>query len=72
MKKQIKEFYKERVTSETPDYWKKIRMIGLIVAGIGSALMTAPVSLPAVLVSAGSYMAWVGGVAAVIAQTAKK
>ncbi|MFA5300999.1 MAG: hypothetical protein WC389_22630 [Lutibacter sp.] len=72
MKKQIKEFYKERVTSETPDYWKKIRMIGLIIVGVGTALMTAPVSLPAVLVSAGSYMVWIGGVAAGLATTAKK
>lgn len=58
----------ERVKAPTPNFFKKLRSIGLVLAGIGAVLITAPVSLPAVLVTAGGYMATAGSVISVISQ----
>lgn len=58
----------ERVKAPTPKFFRVLRNIGLIMAGIGSVLLTAPVSLPATLVTIGGYMVTAGGVATVVSQ----
>ncbi len=57
-----------RVKAPTPKFFRVLRNIGLIMAGIGTVLLTAPVSLPAALVTAGGYLVTAGGVVTAISQ----
>ncbi len=59
---------KQRVQSPTPNFFKKIRNIGLILAAMGGAIITAPVALPAVVVNIAGYLAVAGGIASAISQ----
>lgn len=61
-----------RVKSNTPSWFKKIRNIGLVLTGIGTAIVTAPVALPTLVVTFGGYAIVAGSVAAAIAATAKE
>ena len=58
----------DRAKAPTPKFFKVLRNIGLIMAGVGTVLLTAPVSLPAALVTAGGYLVTAGGVATAISQ----
>ena len=60
----------ERIQEPTQKFFKKIRNIGLIMTDISGVLATAPVSLPAVLVTVAGYLAVAGGIASAISQTA--
>ena len=62
----------KRIKSATPPFFKKVRNIGLMVAGIGTAIATLPVSLPVGLVAVSSYLIAIGTTAATIAQTAEQ
>lgn len=53
---------KERFTSETPDFFKKVRTIGLTLAAVGGAIMASPVALPVALVSVAGYLVTAGAV----------
>lgn len=57
-----------RATSKTPKFFKKLRNVSTVLAGIGLALATAPIGLPAVIVTIGAYFTVAGGVAAAISQ----
>ena len=61
-----------RVKSKTPDWFKRIRNAGLLLTGVGTALLTSPVTLPALVISIAGYLVVGGTVAAAIAQTAKE
>lgn len=58
----------DRLKSPTPKLFKKIRNVGLLLTGISAAILTAPVALPALVISAAGYMAVGGSIAAVISQ----
>ena len=58
----------ERVKAPTPKFFKVLRNIGLIMAGVGTVLLTAPVSLPTVVVTVGGYLVTAGGVATAVSQ----
>ena len=58
----------ERVQGETPKFFKKLRNIGLVMAAVGSALVSAPVTLPVIVVTVGGYMIVAGSVASAISQ----
>jgi len=60
----------ERIKAPTPRFFRALRNIGLTLAGIGTVLLTAPVTLPAVLVTVGGYMVTAGGVATAVSQLA--
>lgn len=62
----------QRVKSPTPKFFKKVRNISLVLAAIGTTLLTAPVSLPAVVIKIAGYLAVAGGVAGTVSQTAVK
>ncbi|QNL51982.1 hypothetical protein H8S90_10625 [Olivibacter sp. SDN3] len=62
----------ERVKAPTPGFFKKVRSIGLTVGAVGTALLSAPVSLPAVLVTAAGYMVAVGLVASAVSTAARE
>lgn len=59
----------ERLSEPTPKFWKKVRNIALMLGTIGGVIMTAPVSLPAIVVTAGGYLATAGAVATVLSQS---
>ncbi len=59
---------KQRVQAPTPTFFKKIRNIGLVLAAIGSAIVTAPIALPAAVVNIAGYLAVAGGIASAISQ----
>jgi uncharacterized membrane protein HdeD (DUF308 family) len=58
----------DRAKAPTPKFFKVLRNIGLIMAGIGTVLLTAPVSLPAAVVTIGGYLVTAGGVATAVSQ----
>jgi hypothetical protein len=62
----------KRWKAETPDFWKKVQKIGVGIGAIGGVLVSAPVALPAALVTIGGYMVAVGSVAAVLSKLTVK
>ena len=60
----------QRIQSPTPKFFKKIRTLGLLLAAISAAILTAPVALPAAVVTAAGYLAVAGSVASAVSQTA--
>lgn len=66
----------KRISAESPDFFKKITKIAVSIGAIGVAIVTAPVtfgiSLPATIITAGGYMAAIGGAAAAVAKTTVK
>lgn len=58
----------ERAQAPTPKFFKVLRSIGIVVATIGGAILTAPVALPAAIVTVGGYLAVAGGVISAISQ----
>jgi hypothetical protein len=61
---------KNRITSPTPKFFKKVRKIGLILGGIGGAILAAPVALPLALTTVAGYLATAGIVASAVSTTA--
>lgn len=53
-------------------FWRRIQIIGATILGVGTLIVTAPISLPVGLVSAGTYMITVGSTITGIAQLTKK
>ena len=60
----------ERIQEPTPKFFKKIRNIGLVLTAISGVIATAPVSLPAIVVTIAGYLTVAGGIASAISQTA--
>lgn len=72
LKVNLQKLSNTRFGSKTPKFFRIIRTVGLIATGVGVAIATAPVSLPAAIVSAGPMLAWIGGTAATVSQFAKQ
>ena len=62
----------DRVVSPTPKWFKQLRNIGITVSAVGAVIVSAPLSLPATLVTIAGYMILAGGVMGAVSQTAKK
>ena len=58
----------QRANSPTPKFFKRLRAIGLALAGISTVMITAPIALPAVLVTAAGYAAVAGGIISAVSQ----
>jgi hypothetical protein len=58
----------QRLKQTTPRFFKKIRNIGFALAAAGTALLTAPVALPAAVISIAGYLVVAGSVAAAVSQ----
>ncbi len=63
---------KKRIKSETPDFWVKVRNIMVGVGVVSTAIVAAPVALPATLVSLASYGIAIGSVGAALSQLTTK
>lgn len=60
----------QRITEPTPHFFRKIRNAGLLLTAISGAVITAPIALPATLITAAGYLALAGAIASAISQTA--
>lgn len=58
----------ERAQAPTPKFFKLLRTIGLAMLAVSGALLTAPVALPAVIVTVAGYTAVAGGVLSAVSQ----
>jgi hypothetical protein len=59
---------KQRWKAPTPKFWKKVQRLGIVLTAVGTALATAPVALPAAIITAGAYAAFGGGLIAAMSQ----
>ncbi|PZX49970.1 hypothetical protein LV84_04160 [Algoriphagus ratkowskyi] len=59
---------KERALAPTPPFFKKVKKAGLIIAAIGTAILTAPGLVPAVLLAYAGYAVTAGTVLVTISQ----
>ena len=60
----------QRINAPTPSFFKKLRNIGLALAGISAAIASSPVVLPVALISFAGYAAVAGGVIGAVSQLA--
>jgi hypothetical protein len=58
----------QRMKAPTPKFFRKIRNAGVALATIGGVLLTAPVALPAIVVTIGGYLAVTGTVMSTVSQ----
>jgi hypothetical protein len=58
----------KRAQQPTPKFFKTLRNIGLALVAASGALLTAPISLPAAVVSAAGYLAVAGSVLSAVSQ----
>lgn len=58
----------QRATSPTPSFFKRLRNIGLALAAIGTAIITAPITLPATVVTVAGYIVVAGSVIGAVSQ----
>lgn len=67
---------KRRFSSETPDFWVKVRNCMIGVGAIGGAILavpvTAPIVLPVVISTIAGYMVAIGSVGATLSQLTEK
>lgn len=59
----------QRLKAPTPLFFRKLRRAGMMVTAIGAVLLTAPVSLPLVVVQLAGYFTVAGGVLTAVSQT---
>lgn len=59
---------KQRLKEPTPRFFKKVRNIGLALAAVSTAILTAPIALPAMVLHIAGYLAVAGGVATAVSQ----
>lgn len=59
----------ERMEKPTPRFFRVLRTIGIGLTAVGGAILTAPVTLPAALVSLAGYVVVGGTVATIVSQT---
>lgn len=60
---------KRRMKAETPPFWKTVRNIAIAVGAVSATVLTAPITLPAAIITAAGYGALVSGIVATVAQT---
>lgn len=58
----------QRAKAPTPRFFRILRTIGLSLAAAGAAVFTAPLALPAAIVTAAGYIALAGTVATAVSQ----
>lgn len=58
----------ERYKKPTPKFFKTLRNIGIALATAGGAIIVAPISLPAIIVTIATYLTVAGTVVTAISQ----
>jgi hypothetical protein len=59
---------KERYTKKTPTFFRKLRNIGIALVATGGAIIAAPISLPAFVITIATYLTVAGTVATAVSQ----
>lgn len=59
---------RERVQQETPLFFRKLRLIGLVAVTIGTTILAAPVAVPVVLSTVAGYIVLGGTVLTAVSQ----
>lgn len=60
----------QRAIAPTPKFFKILRNVGLALAAASAAVMTAPVAMPAAIITAAGYVAVAGAVMTALSQMA--
>jgi len=58
----------DRAQAPTPNFFKTLRTVGLILVAISGSVLTAPIVLPAALISVAGYLAVAGTVISAVSQ----
>ena len=58
----------QRLVAPTSKFFKTIRTIGLVLAAVGGAIVAAPVTLPAIIITLAGYAIAAGTVMTAVAQ----
>ena len=58
----------ERYKKPTPKFFRVLRNIGIALATTGGAIIAAPISIPATIITIATYMTVVGTVATAVSQ----
>jgi hypothetical protein len=58
----------ERIKAPTPKFFRVLRNIGLGLAAASAAVLTAPIALPAIVISIATYVGVAGAVATAVSQ----
>lgn len=58
----------QRAQAQTPPFFRKIRNLGLVLTALATAVLTIPVSLPALVITISGYAAAAGAAATAISQ----
>ena len=58
----------QRWKAQTPKFWKRVQKVAITLGAVAGVILTAPVSLPAAVVTAAGYVATAGTVAATLSQ----
>ncbi len=58
----------DRYKKPTPTFFRKLRNIGIALATTGGAILAAPISLPALMITIASYLAVAGTVVTTVSQ----
>ncbi len=61
---------RERLEADTPPFFKKLRLVGLILVAAGGTIVASPITLPAGIVAAAGYLIVAGSVASAVSQAA--
>ena len=59
-----------RIQEPTPKWFRIVRNIGLALSAVGGVIATAPVSLPAGIITLGGYLLLGGSIIGAVSQTA--
>lgn len=62
----------QRWKAQTPKFWKRVQKVAITLGAVAGVILTAPISLPAAVVTAAGYVATAGTVAATLSQLTVK
>ncbi len=63
---------KQRINEPTPNFFKKLRNIGLGIAAVAGTILASPVTLPSLIVTIAGYALVAGTVISAVSQVATK
>lgn len=72
---QMKTIWNRLINEETPDFWKKVRTIGITIVTVAGVIVTLPaagLAVPAALLTASQYAIAIGATLGISAQATKK
>jgi hypothetical protein len=59
---------KKRWNSKTPQFWKKVQRIAILVGAVAGTIIAAPIALPAAVITVAGYAVAVGTAVATVSQ----